>query len=213
MGPTLGKRSGHPLNSVNNVGGQNVDCFLLLVTDAIRDEKFLVDGGALLSILPPTPQQKLKGPNDVKLKAANGSDIACYGSVERTIKIGTTVFNFEFIIADVQTRILGADFLAKNALAPNHRDAHLINLLDFSTLPAEHARGFKSVPINFVNQIDDPYLTNIRRSPLPHSPSDNHSTTSNTTSQPKDLQSSPGPVDLTLRSWLSPRPSWRSSSS
>ena len=156
---------------MNNVGGQNVDCFLLLVTDAIRDEKFLVDGGALLSILPPTPQQKLKGPNDVKLKAANGSDIACYGSVERTIKIGTTVFNFEFIIADVQTRILGADFLAKNALAPNHRDAHLINLLDFSTLPAEHARGFKSVPINFVNQIDDPYFKLLDKYPEISTPS------------------------------------------
>ena len=152
------KRSGQSLGSVNNVAGQNSECFLLHVTDVERDEKWLVDGGALLSIIPPTPQQRLRGANNVKLKAANGSDIACFGSLERTITIGTTKFNFEFIIADVSTRILGADFLAKNALAPNHRDAHLINLLDYSTLPAEHARGYKSIPINFVNQIDDPYF-------------------------------------------------------
>ena len=154
------KRAGQPLTpSVNNVAGQNtLECYLLHITDTKRNEKWLVDGGALLSIIPPTAHQRLRGPNDVKLKAANGSDINCYGTCQRTITIGTTSFAFEFIIADVQTRILGADFLAKNALAPNHRDAHLINLLDFSTLPAEHARGFISLPVNFVNQIDDPYF-------------------------------------------------------
>ena len=159
------KRSGQPLNSVNNVAGQNSESFLLFVTDTVRNEKWLVDGGALPSILPPTPQQRLRGPNEVKFKAATGSDIACYGSVQRTIKIGTSSFPFEFIIADVQTRILGADFLAKNALVPNHRDAHLINLLDYSTLPAEHARGMKSLPVNFVNQIDDPYFNLLDKYP------------------------------------------------
>ena len=157
MVKAFSKRAAQSLNAVNNVAGQDSDSYLLFVTDIERNEKWLVDGGALLSIVPPTPQQRLKGPNDIKLKAANGSDILCFGSLQRTITIGTTVFPFEFIIADVQTRILGADFLAKNALAPNHRDAHLINLLDYSTLPAEHARGFTSAPINFVNQSDDPY--------------------------------------------------------
>ena len=165
VGAAFGKRSGHSLRSVNNVSGQNQDCFLLLVTDTERQEKWLVDGGSLLSIIPPTPQQRLRGPNDIKLKAANGSDIACYGTTQRTITIGKTSFAFEFIIADVQTRILGADFLAKNALAPNHRDAHLINLNDYSILPAEYATGFKSLPINFVSQIDDPYFQLLDRYP------------------------------------------------
>ena len=74
-------------------------------------------------------------------------------------------YNFDFIVADVQCRILGADFLAKNYLAPNHRDAELINLQDYSTLPAEHARGFKSLPINFVNQIEDPYYSLLDKFP------------------------------------------------
>ena len=122
--PQAGKRSGQPLTSVNNVAGPNSDeCFLLHVTDAKTNEKYLVDGGALLSIVPPTYQQRLKGPNATKLKAANGSDIACYGYCNRTIVIGTQAFTFNFIIANVQSRILGADFLAKNYLAPNHRDA------------------------------------------------------------------------------------------
>ena len=161
-----GKRSGQQLNpTVNNVAGPNDECFLLHVTDAKTNEKYLVDGGALLSIVPPTYQQRLKGPNATKLKAANGSDIACYGYCNRTIVIGTQAFTFNFIIANVQSRILGADFLAKNYLAPNHRDATLINLLDHSTLPAIHARGFSSVPINFVHQIDDPYYSLLHKYP------------------------------------------------
>ena len=163
--PASIKRAGQPLSSVNNVAGQNGDCFLLHITDKKTNDKWLVDGGALLSIIPPTPQQRLKGPNDIKLKAANGSDIPCFGYTNRTIVIGTQSYNFDFIVADVQCRILGADFLAKNYLAPNHRDAELINLQDYSTLPAEHARGCTSIPVNFVNQIDDPYYTLLDKYP------------------------------------------------
>ena len=151
---------------MNNVHGQNThECFLLHVTDELTKDKFLVDGGALLSILPPTPQQRLQGANDIKLRAANGSDIACFGYCSRTIKIGTQSFSFNFIIADVQCRILGADFLAANYLAPNHKDAQLINLYDYSTLPAEHAQGLKSNPINFVNHINDPYYSLLDKYP------------------------------------------------
>ena len=94
----------------------------------------------------------------MKLKAANGSNIDCFGTCTRTITIGKRSFTFDFVIADVQSRILGADFLANNYLAPNHRDADLLDLQDYSSIPAEHARGFKSVPVNFVHQIDDPYF-------------------------------------------------------
>ena len=169
----VGKCQGRPLASVNNVAGQKDEneCFLLLITDTSRNEKWLVDGGALLSILPPTPQQRRQGPNEVKLKAANGTDICCYGTETRKIVIGRQSFEFEFCIADVQTRILGADFLAKNYLAPNHRDAQLISLCDYSTLPAEHARGFISNPVNFVHQIDDPYYKLLDRFPEITTPS------------------------------------------
>ena len=145
------------MNGVFQVAGPVKQNFLLHVTDTSRGEKWLVDGGALLSIMPPTPQQRRRGPNNVKLKAANGSDIHCYGSCDRTITIGDQSFDFHFVIADVQTKILGSDFLAKNYLAPNHRDALLLNLQDFSTLPAEHAKGISYSPVNFVHQIDDPY--------------------------------------------------------
>ena len=141
------------------------------MTDKLTSNKYLVDGGALLSIVPPTHEQRLIGPNETKLKAANGSDINCFGTVDITIQIGNQTFSFNFIIADVQTRILGADFLASNYLAPNHRDAELISLKDYSTLPAQHARGFQSIPINFVNHIDDPFYSLLDKYPEITTPS------------------------------------------
>ena len=150
------KRQGQPLGHVNNVVGPKSDNFLLHVIDTRTNDRYLVDGGALLSIIPPTPQQLRRGPNGVELRAANGSAIPCYGTEYRTITIGEQNFAFHFTIAAVSQRILGADFLANFYLAPNHRDAQLISLKDYSTLPAQHARGVKSMPINFVSQMDDP---------------------------------------------------------
>ena len=141
---------------MNHVAGQKTDNFLLHVTDSRRNEKWLVDGGALISILPPTAYQMAHGPTGDQLRAANGSPIACYGSVFRTLSIGGKNFPFEFTVAAVSQRILGADFLANFYLAPNHRDAELLNLQDFSTLPAEHAKGARSTPVNFISQADDP---------------------------------------------------------
>ena len=158
------KREADDVGSVNNVVG-NTDSFLLHVTDTRRDEKWLVDGGALLSILPPTSQQRRRGPTGGQLRAANGTDIKCYGTVNRTITIGHTDFNFDFIIADVKNRILGADFLAFFYLAPNHRDASLINLQDFSSFPATHARGVTNSPVNFVSHSEDPFFKLLDRFP------------------------------------------------
>ena len=150
------KRAGQSLGGVNHVAGQGKENFLLHVTDSRANEKWLVDGGALISIVPPTAHQMAIGPTGDQLRAANGSPISCYGSVFRTLSIGGKDFPFEFTVAAVSQRIIGADFLANFYLAPNHRDAELLNLKDYSTLPAQHATGVKSNPINFISQADDP---------------------------------------------------------
>ena len=151
------KKSGQPQASVSNVAGQNGrDNFLLHVLDNRRNEKWLVDGGALLSIVPPTPYQLKKGPIGSDLRAANGSSIPCYGSIFRTLSIGGKDFPFEFTVEAVSQNIIGADFLADFYLAPNHRDAQLLNLKDFSIIPAQHAHGAVSNPINFVSHANDP---------------------------------------------------------
>ena len=142
---------------MNHVAGRDKENFLLHVTDSRRREKWLVDGGAIISIVPPSPQHLKAGPIGEELRAANGSRIPCYGTIFCTLAIGGQDFPFEFTVAAVSQRIIGADFLANFHLAPNHRDAELLSLKDFSKLPAQHAVGAKSTPVNFVTQADDPY--------------------------------------------------------
>ena len=101
---------------------------LLHVVDEIEGHKWLIDGGALLSIVPPTSAQRRLGSNGPGLCAANGTKIDCYGSVDKTLIIGKRSFTFTFTIANVRQRILGADFLSEFYLAPNHRDGTLIDL-------------------------------------------------------------------------------------
>ena len=143
------------MNHVNHRTGQKEN-YLLHVTDDRLNEKWLVDGGAILSILPPSPDHLKNGPVGEQLRAANGTPIACYGTTYRTLSIDGKDFPFKFTVASVSQRILGADFLAQFYLAPNHRDAQLLNLRDFSKIDAQHAVGAKSTPVNFVTQANDP---------------------------------------------------------
>ena len=149
-----GKREGRPAD-VNAVTGQKGS--LLHVTDSIEGHRYLVDGGALLSIIPPTNSQRRQGPNGLGLCAANGTRIDCFGSVRKTLRIGNRRFSFDFIIANVRQRILGADFLARFYLAPNHRDGSLIDLNKMEVIPATFAHGAKSNPITLINEVNDPY--------------------------------------------------------
>ena len=84
VGPSSGKRSAQPeVNNVNASAGQ--ESYLLHVVDKLKNQKWLVDGGAVVSIVPPTYSPKLRGPNGTGLKAANGSLIQCYGTTTQTI--------------------------------------------------------------------------------------------------------------------------------
>ena len=139
---------------MNAATGQNG--YLLHVTDEVEGTRWLVDGGALVSIVPPTKTQRRLGTNGTQLCAANGTKIDCYGKVRKSLVIGQRRFDFDVTIANVRQRILGADFLATFYLAPNHRDGSLMDLENFDVLPATFAHGAKSNPVTFVNEVNDP---------------------------------------------------------
>ena len=129
---------------------------LLFVHDAKTRTRWLVDGGAVLSIIPPTPVQRRRGPTATKLQAANGTQIKCYGSRLMTINLADRTVKFPITIADVSQPILGSDFLAHSYLAPNHRDGTLIDLKDHSVLRAEFDQNSQPIRINFVDEARDP---------------------------------------------------------
>ena len=148
-----------------------LDGSLIHVYDAVDNRKWLVDGGALLSIVPPTAAQRAKGPDGTVLRAANGTKISCFGNVHKVVTLGDRTFDFDFIVADVQQSILGADFLSEFYLAPNHRDGSILDLNSFETLPASIARGVASEPINFVNHVDNAYYRLLDEYPSITTPS------------------------------------------
>ena len=74
---------------VNAVPGQKGE--LLFVRDTNNNIDWLVDSGALYSIVPPTPAQRAQGTQENHLQAANGTKISCFGYVEKKLKFGSKI--------------------------------------------------------------------------------------------------------------------------
>ena len=90
---------------------------LLHVSDG--STTYMVDTGAQVSVLPSAhlPVGAALGPSSTQLSAANGSSITTHGCLERAVQLGSCSFPWQFLVADVQTPILGADFLHHYELA------------------------------------------------------------------------------------------------
>ncbi|CAG5043554.1 unnamed protein product [Parnassius apollo] len=89
----------------------------LCVSDSNSGLRFLVDTGANVSVLPAVRKDRLNQCSEYKLYAANGNEIATYGT--KTIVLNLNLrrpYRWEFVVADVKQPILGADFLAYHKL-------------------------------------------------------------------------------------------------
>lgn len=91
---------------------------------------FLIDTGSEVSVKPPSPAER-KAPvihNNITLYAANNTRIATYGCkpVRLTLSNGATMV-WNFIIADVKHRIIGADLLDHHRLMVDIHNKQLIS--------------------------------------------------------------------------------------
>ena len=84
---------------------------LLHVRDDHNGLTWMIDGGATLSLVPTTQNDRASRPTSTPLQAANGTTIANYGSRHMTIRLGDRRFEWDVTVADVTSPILGADFL------------------------------------------------------------------------------------------------------
>ena len=90
---------------------------LFYVTDFLTGLRFLVDTGADISVIPPSVSERKHRKDSFSLQAVNNTPIVTYGTQLRTLNIGLCrKFQWIFIIADVKTPILGADFLRHYSL-------------------------------------------------------------------------------------------------
>ena len=138
---------------------------LIFIQDQNNQRRWLVDGGALVSVIPPTKEDLHRGPDGTFLRAANGSDIHCFGNTRKEVFIDGRKFSHDFTIASVNHSILGADFLAANFLAPNHRDGNLLDLHSFQILDCGASPVEEESNINFIDSSNGRYDSLFQKYP------------------------------------------------
>lgn len=113
--------------------------YRLFIDDHNSGQRFLVDSGADISVIP-AHQNKKSETSDFKLYAANGSEIHTYGSKILNVNLGLKrCFEWSFIIADVSKGILGADFLHHFGLLIDLKNKQLIDSNTKLKVPADVA--------------------------------------------------------------------------
>ncbi|BHF81749.1 hypothetical protein SprV_0802488300 [Sparganum proliferum] len=96
------------------------------VRDTRSGRRFLVDTGAQLSVIPPTPADRRCPNPGLFLQAVNTSPITTFGTCSLSLYIGLQrLFPWVFVVADIPCAILGADFLAAFDLLVDCRQSRL----------------------------------------------------------------------------------------
>ncbi|GFW02734.1 retrotransposable element Tf2 155 kDa protein type 1 [Trichonephila clavipes] len=75
-------------------------------------QKFLIESGNEICVIPPSPTMNKSPQSNFSLFAANNTKIPAYGMMRRELNLDLRrPFIWTFIIADVSSPIIGADFL------------------------------------------------------------------------------------------------------
>ena len=129
---------------------------LLFIVDDISAKRFLVDTGASVSVFPASHKDRHGGVRTPSLVAANGTNIATYGTREMSLSLDRRNYTWPFIIADVRTPLLGADFLQANALLVDLQSRRLINATSFASSALQQSDE-PALHLHHVTS-DDPYM-------------------------------------------------------
>ena len=114
---------------------------LFYVTDRTTCLRFLVDTSAQVSIIPPSRIDHKNRQANLVLQAVNDTAIATYGTNFLTLDLGLRrAFQWVFVIADVATPILGADFLHGYKLLVDMRSNRLSDAVTSMTVKGIRAQ-------------------------------------------------------------------------
>ena len=125
-----------------STAGLQTTCRLFYVRDRVTGLRLLVDTGAAVSVLPTTFRKGKQTAVIDTLRAANGTSIPTYGCRSLTLDLGLRrSFPWLFVIADVSSPILGADFLHKFGLTVDIRNRALHDTVTDLSVHAVLAHG------------------------------------------------------------------------
>lgn len=109
----------------------------LFVTDKKTKVQYLVDTGSDLCVLPRRFLRQFREPSDYKLTAANGTVISTYGTMTMHLDLGLRRdFVWNFVVANVDKPIIGADFISHYGLLVDCRNRRLLDSLTTLSSPA-----------------------------------------------------------------------------
>nr|VZI15659.1 unnamed protein product [Spirometra erinaceieuropaei] len=169
---TASGRRSHPTVESTAAGSvANLHTRRLFLWDRVAGAKFLVDSGAEVSVVPPTPAER-KTRSFFCLTAANNSSIPTFGQCSITLDLGLRrIFRWVFIIADVSVALIGADFLAHFNLLVDLKNRRLVDCITDL-----HARCQSDVnpcvnPLTVMPISDCPFHSLLRQFPRLTNPS------------------------------------------
>jgi hypothetical protein len=94
-----------------------VNAGLMFLTDELTNDRYLVDTGATLCIV---PCNQNSSPSSPLLKGADGQLIPSWGFVKKTVQFQGKLFTYTFLQAAVASPLLGIDFLRKFKVIVSH---------------------------------------------------------------------------------------------
>jgi len=133
MGPPLPAKVATQNPRRGNVNALDNSASGFFITDSLSGRKFLVDTGAFRSLFPATAENKTR--SWTRPSNANGSPIPMYGIQTIAIQAAGRSFTWDFIIADVKTPLLGADFLGHHGLLVDVANRRLLDVTTFCSTP------------------------------------------------------------------------------
>ena len=159
--------SGCPATSRYSSNAYNGPCLshntssLIYVYDQESGVRYLVDTGAVVSVIPPSPWQRLNNSKS-RLYAANGTEIPVYGSRKVYLSLNDRLYKFPFLVAKVKYPTIGADFLSCFGLLVDLKNCQLIDSTSNSIVKCYRSHA-KSISASFVSPtIGSPYYGLLR---------------------------------------------------
>lgn len=128
-------------------------------------QRFLIDTGADVSVMPRQYSYVPCKPSTMRLFAANSSPIQVYGESLYTLDLGLRrSFLWNFIIADVGTAIIGADFLQNFHLLVDLRHKCLVDAVTNMKTPGVPDRNHREPTVKVCDSTS-PIATLLREFP------------------------------------------------
>ena len=130
----------------------------MYVADKCNKCKYLKDTGAAVSVLSKSCANKISDADCLPLVAANNTTINTYGYSKRVVDIGLERdYTWNFIVADVQQPIIGADFLLHYSLLVDLQSRCLRDMRTGLAIPASLSL-ITPLSLNRVDAVHNDYM-------------------------------------------------------